>query len=103
MLEIGQFAVEMALGGPRRNTRSSILVPALRAWKAAQNAAFHIPTATTAAGSRLTKCKNPAKIDSYYRFSRRTVFTLKGLVTYYVLFFIQSQTRRVCDWMKKST
>src|SRR5215472_12358847 len=72
MLEIRQFAVEMALRGPGRNTRSRILVPALRAWKAAQNAAFHIPTATATAGSRLTKCKKPAKPDSFFRFSRRT-------------------------------
>jgi hypothetical protein len=43
-------AVEMTLGGRGRvELYEGIFIPALRAWKAAQNAAFHIPTATAAA------------------------------------------------------
>jgi len=49
MLEFLQFAVEMALGGRGSDIRNRILLPALPAWKAAQNAACHIPTATAAA------------------------------------------------------
>jgi hypothetical protein len=61
MPEIRQFAMEMALGGRGGGTWNHILIPALRAWKAAENAASHISTATAAASSKFTKCKNPAK------------------------------------------
>jgi hypothetical protein len=44
MLEIRQFAVEMALGGRGGGIWNRILISALRACKAAQNAAFHIPS-----------------------------------------------------------
>jgi Uma2 family endonuclease len=49
MPEIWGFAVEMALEGRESEPREGVSSPALRAWKAAQNAAFQIPTATAAA------------------------------------------------------
>jgi hypothetical protein len=51
MPEIREFAVEMTLGGRESEFCDGIFLPALQAWKAAQNAASHIPTATAAAES----------------------------------------------------
>jgi len=61
MPKIRQFAVEMALGGRSSDIWNGIPLSALRAWKASQNAAFHIPAAKAAASSKLTKCKNQPK------------------------------------------
>jgi hypothetical protein len=47
--------------------------PALGAWKPAQNAGFHNPTATAATGTDLDDTEKPAKITGSSRFSCRTV------------------------------
>jgi hypothetical protein len=81
-----RFAVEMTLRGRNDGTLAQRSCRALGAWKPAQNAVSHIPTATATTAAQFDETAKPAKIVGSFRFSRRTVF-LKHMDSSFPLVF----------------